>query len=168
MLIVFTAIPFINLFDSMGYHTLMERINDKSNPEMTAFLSTLFSTLIIFAVAVIGYIKYLKAKIAFKRKDVMLLFIVYLAAYISVSYIVSGVFAGRFPSNHQLYLVNFIIILWLINKQFNPFFANPASEINLNRWLIYLTVIVFFILLLARISVNTHEVMGGAHERFLN
>ena len=168
MLIVFVAIPFINLFDSIGYNTLMERINDKSNPETTALLSTLFSGLIVFSIAITGYFKYLKAKTGVGRKDVLLLFIVYLAAYILVSYTVSGVFTGRFPSNHQLYLVNFILILWLAGKQFTPFFTNPVKEMNVNRWLLYLAGAIMVIMLLAFISVNTHGVMGGAHERFPN
>jgi hypothetical protein len=98
----------------------------------------------------------------------MALLIIYFAAYISISYIVSGVFAGRFPLNHQLYWVNFIIILWLTGKQFNPFYGNPVSVMPVKKWLLYLIGIVVIIMLLALISVNTHGVMGGAHERFGN
>ncbi len=166
ILAVFVAIPFINLMDSMGYHTLMERIKDPVNPETTAMLSTLFGTLIIFSVATIGYYKYTKVRSGFERKDVLFLFIVYLASYISVSYIVSGVFAGRFPSNHQLYWVNFIVILWLAGKQFNPFGGALVKEMNVNRWLLFLIGAIIVILFLAFISVNTHGLMGGAHERF--
>jgi len=166
MLIVFVTIPFINLKDSMGYHTLLERIKDPVNPETTAILSTLFGVLIVSAIAFIGYFKYLKGNGGFGRKDMLLLFIVYLAAYISVSYIVSGVFAGRFPLNHQLYWVNFILILWLARKQFAPFFINPIKDMNVNRWLLFLVGAIIVILFLALISVNTHGVMGGANDRF--
>lgn len=168
VLVVFVAIPFIILFDSMGYDTLIERINDKINPELTAFLSTLFGPIIIFSVAGIGYFKYLKSKAGFERKDILVLFIAYLSAYILVSYIVSGVFAGRFPLNHQLYVVNLAVILWLAGKQFTPFFTKPVSEMNINRWILYLAGIIAVIMILALISVNTHGEMGGAHERFMN
>ena len=167
-LIVFVAIPLIIFTDSMGYKTLLERINDKLDPETTAFLSTLVGGFVILTVAVIGYYKFLKAKISFGRKDVLVLFMAYLAAYIVISYIVSGVFAGRFPLNHQLYWVNFFVILWLMQKQFPPFFPNLKSEIPLNRWLLYVLGIIIVILFLTLISINTHGEMGGAHERFLN
>ena len=168
MLLLFVGIPFINLIDSMGYQTLMERIKDVVNPETTAMLSTLFSTLIIFSVAIFGTYKYTKSKTGFERKDILVLFIVYLAAYILVSYIVSGVFAGRFPSNHQLYVVNLAVILWLAAKQYTPFFGNPVAVMPVNKWFLYLVGIVIIILFLAFVSVNTHGVMGGAHERFMN
>ena len=168
MLLVFVGIPFINLIDSMGYHTLLERIKDPVNPETTAMLSTLFSTLIIISVAIIGTYKYTKSRTGFERKDILVLFITYLTAYILVSYIVSGVFAGRFPSNHQLYVVNLAVILWLAGKQYTPFFGNPISGMPVNKWFLYLIGIVIIIMFLAFISVNTHGVMGGAHERFVN
>ena len=168
MLLIFVGIPFINLIDSMGYQTLMERIKDVVNPETTAMLSTLCSTLIIFSVAIIGTYKYTKSKTGFERKDILVLFIAYLAAYILVSYIVSGVFAGRFPSNHQLYVVNLAVILWLAAKQYTPFFGNPVAAMPVNKWFLYLVGIVIIILFLTFVSVNTHGVMGGAHERFGN
>jgi len=168
MLLVFMGIPFINLIDSMGYHTLLERIKDPVNPETTAMLSTILGTLIMTAVAVIGYFKYSKGTGGFGRNDVLMLFAVYLAAYILVSYIVVGVFAGRFPSNHQLYWVNFIVILLLARKQFSPFFADLLKDLNLNRWLYLLVGAIVVIMLLAFILVNSHGIMGGAHDRFPN
>jgi hypothetical protein len=166
MLGVFVIIPFIILIDALGYNTLMERIKDQVNPETTAMLSTLFSILIIFSVAIIGYFKISKSGKGIERKDVLMLFIVYLTAYILISYIVSGVFAGRFPSNHQLYVVNLVVILWLMKKEFTPFFANPISTMPVNRGFLFLAGIVIIIMLLSLISVNSHGVMGGAHERF--
>ncbi len=168
MLIVFVIIPFIILIDAMGYNTLMERIKDLINPETTAMLSALFSIFVIFSVAIIGYYKFSKSRTGFERKDILVLFIVYLTAYILISYVVSGVFAGRFPSNHQLYVVNFVVILWLMKKQFTPFFGNPVSVMPVNRWFLFLIGIVIIIMFLALISVNTHGVMSGAHERFVN
>ena len=168
MMLVFMGIPFINLIDSMGYHTLLERIKDPVNPETTAMLSTLLGTLIMTAVAVIGYFKFSKGTGGFGRRDILMLFAFYLAAYISVSYLVSGVIAGRFPSNHQLYWVNFIVILWLARKQFTPFFADQLKDLNINRWLLLLVGAIIVIMFLAFILVNTHGIMGGAHDRFPN
>jgi hypothetical protein len=166
MLIVFVAIPLIIFADNFGFKTLMERIKDPSNPETSSFLSSLFSGLIILTVAVTGYYTYLKSKKRFKRKDVLLLFAVYLAAYISISYIVSGLFAGVLLLNHHLYWVNFVLLLWLIGKQFPAFFDKPVSEMNTNRWLLYVAGLVIVVALLALIAVNSHGEIGGAHDRF--
>ncbi|MBV5314388.1 MAG: hypothetical protein JZU47_13895 [Prolixibacteraceae bacterium] len=166
VLVVFVAIPLIILADNLGYKTLMERIKDPSNPETSSFLSTLFGGLIILTVAVIGYYTFLKSKARFERKDVLLLFIVYLSAYISISYIVSGLFAGVLLLNHHLYWLNFFLLLWLIGKQFPAFFDKPVSEMNTNRWLLYLVGVAIVVALLAFIAVNSHGEMSGAHDRF--
>jgi hypothetical protein len=166
MLVVFVAIPFVIMIESLGYNTLMERIKDKSNPEFSAMLSSIFGTLIILSVAVFGYKKSQKPKTSFEDKDVRLLLITYLAAYISISYIVSGCFAGNFPLNHQLYLVNFLIILVLFAKQFPSVFPNPIPKININQWWLMVAGIVVVIALLALISINIHGEMSGAKDRF--
>jgi hypothetical protein len=166
MLIIFVAIPIIIYVDNFGHETVMERIKDTSNPETSSMLSSLFSGLIVLTVAVIGYYTWLKSKTRFERKDVLLLFAVYLAAYISLSYIVVGLFAGVLLLNHHLYWVNFIILLWLIGKQFPAFFDKPVSEMNTNRWLLYVVGVVIVVALLALIAVNSHGEIGGAHDRF--
>ncbi len=165
-LVVFVAIPLIILTDSMGYNTLMERIKDKNNPEMSAMISTICATIIILSMAVFGYLKSRKPKTHYGDKDVKQLLIVYLAAYITTSYIVSGCFAGNFPLNHQLYWVNFVIILILFSKHFPSFFENPIPKININRWWLMVGGIVVVIMLLAWISINIHGEMPGAHNRF--
>ena len=166
MLLVFVALPLINFFDSMGYQTLMKRINPAANPEMVSTLSTITSAFIILAVAVVGVWKYSKLKSGFERKDVLLLLGVYLAAYISCSYIVSGLYAGTLLLNHHLYWLNFLVIFWLMSKQVSAFGAHPESEINMKRWLTYVACAVAVILLLAIVSVSTHGEMPGAHDRF--
>lgn len=166
MLLVFVALPFINFFDSMGYETLMKRINPETNPEMVSTLSTIVSASIILTIAVVGIWKYSKLKSAFGRKDVLFLFGVYLAANITCSYIVSGLFAGTLLLNHHLYWINFFVIFWLMSKQFPAFNEHSESEINTKKWLFYVACVVFIILILAVISVSSHGEMGGAHDRF--
>jgi len=144
----------------------MEQIKPANNPEMVSLLGTLFGALIIFSVIVTGVYKYSRLKISFGRKDVLHLFIAYLVAYILISYIVTGLFAGIFLLNHHLYVLNLMVILWLMSKQFTPFFPDPVSEMNVNKWLIYLAGVIVIIILLALISVNSHGPMPGSHERF--
>ena len=166
MLVVFMAIPFVILIESLGYNTLMERIKDKNNPEMSAMVSTICALIVIVFVAVFGFLKSQKPKINYEGKDVKLLLIIYLAAYISISYIVSGCFIGNFPLNHQLYWVNFVVILVLFSKQYPSFFTNPIPKINIQKWWLTVAGIVVVIVFLALISINIHGEMPGSHDRF--
>ncbi len=166
MLVVFMAIPFVIMIESLGYNTLMERIKDKNNPEMSAMVSTICATIVILSVAVFGYMKSQKPKINYEDYDIKQLLIVYFASYISISYIVSGIFIGNFPLNHQLYWVNFVIVLLLFSKHFPSFFANPIHKINIDRYWLMVGGIVVVIMLLALISINIHGEMPGAHDRF--
>lgn len=166
MLLVFIVLPFINYFDSMGYATLLKRINPATSPEMVSTLSTIASACLIFTVSGVGIWRYSKMKTEFGRKDVLWLFGVYLAAYISCSYIVSGIFAGTLLLNHHLYWLNFAVILWLTGKKHWAFFEQPEIEINTKKWLFYVACVVVIILVLAVILVNMHDELGGAHDRF--
>lgn len=96
-LVVFVFVPLVIFCDAMGCEILMKRINAAINPETVALWSTAIGGLIIFAVAIIGYLRYLKVKVSFRKKDVMILFLVCFAAYISVSYIVSVFLPKYFP-----------------------------------------------------------------------
>ena len=166
MIIVFIAIPFINYIDSMGYNTLIERIKDTLHPSTTALISTISGAFIVTGVAITGWTRYLKGRSDFRGNNVKVLFIADLAAYIAVSYIVSGVFAGRFPSNHQLYWINLIIILLITRNRYPAFLPNPKSTLRLTKWFLLFIGIILSILLLSYLLINLHGEMGGSHNRF--
>jgi len=102
----------------------------------------------------------------FLRKDVILTLLTFFAAYITVSYIVTGALTGKFLLNHHLYWVNFIIILFLLSKQFPPFLDNLSVELTGKRWLLWVSGILIVIILLALILVNIHGEIPGSNNRF--
>jgi hypothetical protein len=166
LLIVFVFIPFIVFSQSLGYNRFLERFEDLTNPEFSALVSSLAGAAIIITVAIMSCFRLNHSKNTFRRKDVMLILLTYFAAYITVSYIVTGALTGKFLLNHHLYWVNYIIILILLRKQFPAFFDNLSVELNGKRWLLWVSGIIFFIILLTLILVNIHREIPGSHNRF--
>jgi uncharacterized integral membrane protein len=166
LLLVFVFIPFVIFSQSLGYNKLAEKFSNSAYPETAALLSSLTGILIFITVAVIACIRLNRAENRFERRDVMLLLMVYFAAYITVSYIVTGAFTGTFLLNHHLYWINYIIILLLAGRQFPAFSDNLFSGLNAKRWLLCLAGIIVIIILLSFITVNIHGEISGAHDRF--
>jgi hypothetical protein len=96
----------------------------------------------------------------------MLLWMAYFAAYITVSYIVTGALTGTFLLNHHLYWVNYIIILLLVRKQYPAFFEDLSSDLNSKKWILWFAAILVIIILLSIVSTNIHGEMSGSHNRF--
>jgi len=90
----------------------------------------------------------------------------YFAAYIYISYCVTGAFSGIFMLNHHLYVVNFIVILILLGQQFPAFFKHPGLDIKGTRWLLYLVAVLVIILVLVFLLINIHGELNGANARF--
>jgi len=100
------------------------------------------------------------------RQNVRFLFILYFAVYMIFSYIVSGAFTGIFMLNHHLYVINLMVILFLVGKQFPVFPDNLHSGIQASDWFKLLLVLVLTILLLSFISILIHDEIGGSNIRF--
>ena len=166
LLLVFVFIPFVVFSQSLGYNKLLGKFSETTNPETSALLSSLAAVLIFVSVAVLGCIRLNNAKHRFERRDAMLLWMAYLAAYITISYIVTGAFTGTFLFNHHLYWVNYIIILLLVRKQYPAFFEDPSSVLNSKKWMLWFAGIIIIIILLTLVSSNIHGEMSGSHNRF--
>jgi hypothetical protein len=116
--------------------------------------------------AVIGWIVTTRAKDSFKRKDVLVLFILYFASYIFISYCVTGAFSGIFLLNHHLYILNLIAVLVLVGQRFPAFLPGNVLKINGTKLVIYFAAIIVIILLLTLILINIHGELNGANARF--
>jgi len=165
-LMVFVFIPYLVLTNSPLIEAILRRSGDIQKPDDLPVISILTAIAIVVAVTLTGWFKTIKSGKSFERKDVMLLFVLYFAAYIIISYCVTGAFKGIFLFNHHLYVVNFIVVLILLGKHFPAFSEHPVPDINVKRWIQYAVGIVIVILLLALISINIHQEMGGANNRF--
>ena len=83
--------------------------------------------------------------------------------YITLSYLVTGAIISTYRVEQYLYLVNFFVILLLINR------ANPEFQpqpFNLGKIFRILGVVLIFISLLAFILIQTHGEIKGSHKRF--
>jgi len=167
LFVIFVFIPYLVLTNGPLLEPIFGSSEDISKPDSISLLGSITAIIFVLAVALTGCYRTLKSKDPFERKDVRLLFIVYFAAYILISYCVTGAFTGKFLSNHQLYVVNFIVVLILIGKHLPAFIENPAWEINSKYWWSYTMAIVSTILLLSFIVINLHGQLGGANNRFM-
>lgn len=166
LLIVFVFIPFIVFSKSMGYNKFLGKFEDLANPQLPALLSSIAGIAVIVSVAVITCLTLNNSHNGFMRKNVMLVLLTFFAAYITISYIVTGALTGTFLLNHHLYWLNFIIILVLLRKKYPAFLDEVSVKLNGKKWLFWISGIIIIIILLALISSNIHEEMSGSHNRF--
>ena len=116
--------------------------------------------------AVIGWIVTVKSRDSFKRKDVLVLFILYFASYIFISYCVTGAFSGTFLLNHHLYVANILAVLVLLGQRFPAFIEHHGLEASGAKWFLYMAVVLGIVLVLALVLINIHGEINGANARF--
>jgi hypothetical protein len=166
-LLLFVFLPFIVFIKSPRlYETLLGKTGDLLSPDNITLTGSMIALISIVAMTSVNWYKAFNARNPFERKDVKLLFVLYFATYIIISYCVTGFFKGIYMLNHHLYIANYIIVLILLGKKYPSFFEHPVSEISGSKWLKYLLIIIAVILLLALIAINIHGEMGGSHNRF--
>ena len=83
--------------------------------------------------------------------------------YILLSYIITGAIISTYRIEQYLYLINFFIILLLINRASGEFKPAPFSYVKVFK---VFGAIILFISLLAFILIQTHGELKGSHKRF--
>ena len=166
LLLTFVFIPFIVFNQSRLYEVLSGNSMENIDLNEITLTGSIAAAIIIAAMAVIGWIVTVKSKHSFRRKDIMVLFILYFASYIFISYCVTGAFSGNFMLNHHLYVVNLVVVLVLLQKHYPAFFQNPGLDLSGSNWLKYLAAVIVIILVLALVLINIHGELNGANARF--
>jgi hypothetical protein len=164
-LLVFILIPLFVITNSSLYEVMRGTPSENQSVSAVTLTGSLSAVAITLAMALSAWIVTIRRQ-PYERKDVMLLFILYFAAYIFISYCVTGAFSGIFMLNHHLYVVNFIAVLVLLGKRFPAFFPDHGLEITGTKWLQYLVAAVLIILVLALVLINIHGELNGANSRF--
>ena len=90
-------------------------------------------------------------------------FFAHWALYMLLSFIITGAIVSIYRIEQYLYLVNFLVVLSLINIA-NPIF-NPHA-LNPKRYLKLLLGIFVFLAILSYIAIQTHGEIKGSHKRF--
>ena len=165
-LLTFVFIPFIVFNQSRLYHVLLGNGAENRDLIEIALSGSISAAIIITAMAVIGWIVTVKSRDSFKRKDVQVLFILYFASYIFISYCVTGAFSGTFLLNHHLYVANILAVLVLLGQRFPAFINHSGLEMKGTKWLQYFAAIIVIILVLTLILINIHGELNGANARF--
>ena len=165
-LLTFVFIPFIVFNQSRLYHLLLGNTAENQDLNVIALSGSISAAIIITAMVVIGWIVTVKSRDSFKRKDVQVLFILYFASYIFISYCVTGAFSGTFLLNHHLYVANILAVLILLGQRFPAFINHSGLEMKGTEWLQYFTAIIVLIIILTLILINIHGELNGANARF--
>jgi hypothetical protein len=168
MLILFVLIPFFVITNSSLYDVLFASGSDNKDISEVTLTGGLSGIIVTIAMAVTALVLTLKSKKPFGRSDSLIFFILYFASYIFISYCVTGAFAGNFMLNHHLYIVNFIVVLVLLNRKFPAFFQNGGLKLNGTTWILYMVAVIVMILVLTLILINIHGELNGANARFPN
>lgn len=165
LLLALIFIPLVVFQQSMTIPVLTERLGNSGIDSKTAMFSSIFSGLLICLVIIFYIVKFEKSKFSFTKNSLSLVFLTFISLYVTISFVVSGIFAGKVPLNHILYLVNIVVVIILLRFVQNPFAINPNQEIRVYH-LRFFTVILVIIVLLALLLVNIHGELGGFQTRF--
>jgi hypothetical protein len=164
-IIALIFIPIIVYQQSLSIQVLSERLANAGIDGKTALLSSIVSGLLICLVIIFYVVKFERTKFSYTKNTVFLIYLTFISVYVAVSFIVSGVFAGKVPFNHVLYLVNIGVVLALLGRIQTPF----SKELNSGITRIHLQVlamVLITIVLLAVLLVNIHGEIGGSQNRF--
>jgi hypothetical protein len=165
LLIAMVFIPLVVFQQSLTIPVLIERLGNSGIDEKTAMLSSIFSGLLICLIIVYYVVKFEKSKFVISQNTILMVFLTFLSVYVAVSFIVSGVLAGKLPFNHVLYVVNIAVIMFLLRFVKNPFAVKLNQYLKINH-LRFLATILVIIVLLALLLVNIHGELNGFHNRF--
>lgn len=164
LFVIAVFIPLIVYRETLAYEHILKRLGEISNVESVAFISTTVVAVILVLVAVLLFWKLRDG--AYKKKEIALFLFAYLSSYIVMSYVVTGLFAGKIAINHHLYLLNIILIFVLFKKGKFYEAVTTTSRVDVKKWFVYLLAILIVIALLALIAINTHGELPGDRNRF--
>jgi len=164
MFLVAVFIPLIVFRESLTREHFMKRLGDIPNLESIATISTWFVVIVLLAMIISIFVKLKRP--AYNKSDVMFFFFIYLIVYTLLSYSITGLFAGKTELNHHLYVINIIVIYFLVRKNYPAVFSNITDKLETKPWAVYLIGIILFLAILSLIAINIHGELGGSHNRF--
>ncbi len=99
----------------------------------------------------------------FNEKEVLGVFVTYFSVYIIFTILITGSFLSFYRIEQFLYILNFLVILFLLQK-FKPEIATNMPKPA--KWGYKLVAILLFLALLSLIAISTHGEMPGMNKRF--
>ncbi|MEM9144259.1 MAG: hypothetical protein AAGA86_14815 [Bacteroidota bacterium] len=157
-------VPVMVYRESLAYGHMVRRLGEMANLEQIALMSTIFAAVALLLMAAFGF--YVFRGNSYSRKNVLLFFFVYLGGYALMSYLVSGLLAGRMGLNHHLYVLNILLVFVLFRKMVQEWPGGESNRLTVKKWFVYLVLILVFLAVLALIAINTHGEIPGSNNRF--
>jgi hypothetical protein len=164
-IIALVLIPLVVFQQSMTIPLLTERLGNSGIDANTAMISSILTVLLICLVIIFYVVKFEKTKFSFTQNTLFWIFLTFIAIYVAISFIVSGVLAGHIPFNHVLYVVNIIVVVALWRLVQSPFTSALNHDVKRIYWQM-LAMVLIIIVLLALLLVNINGGLGGAQTRF--
>ena len=154
--------------ESIQPEQLVARLQLKERNESLAWWSSGIVAASLFIVALVVGKYAFGSPDCFTQGKSQLIFTIFFLLYMLCSFLVSGLLTGTLPFNQWLYPVNLLIIWFLLSKSKEPFnIFVRFDRLSYARILImYFSILIFLILLMAWFSVLLHDGLPGAHKRF--
>ena len=157
-------IPLIVYRESLAYGHFIGRLGEIPNVEGIALYSTMAAALILLLMAILIFWRLKDAN--YDKKETTFFLFVYLGIYTLMSYLVSGLFAGKMELNHHLYVLNIVLIYIMARKEKTKWSNGVSNSINTKKWFLYFLAILTFIALLSFLAISIHGELPGSHNRF--
>ncbi|WP_282160471.1 photosystem II biosynthesis protein [Ulvibacterium marinum] len=164
LFILLIFIPLMVYRESLTYSHFLRRLGEIPNLEQVASTSTIFTAVVLVLMAVFVFYRF-KDNV-FTKKGVSLFLFVYLSTYALMSYLVTGLFAGKMGLNHHLYLLNIVLIFILSRKEVMEWSSKTTDSLIIKKWFVYLILILAFLAVLSLIAISSHGELPGSHNRF--
>jgi len=131
--------------------------------DQSVYNLVIYGSLILTLVMGIYWVAKFRKTAAFSFEEVRKFFFGHWLLYILLSYIITGAIISTYRIEQYLYLINFFILLLLINRANGEFKPAPFSYVKVFK---VFGAIILFISLLAFILIQTHGELKGSHKRF--
>jgi len=161
-------IPLIIFRESFSYGMFLEKYQQLSNGSGLAFRNSL-SACGVMAVMIAAIWYFLsQSDEPFGQLKTFRFFLIYTLGYIVLSYISTGLFLGTFlkNSNHHLYLINLLVVVLLLRKNFEAFSIQPTKQFEQRTWIYWTVFILLFVAVLVLIAIHLHGPTDETFDRF--
>lgn len=164
LLVLLGFIPLMIFRESLAYDPILKRLGNISNVEQIAGISTLVAAIVLALMAISVFWKLKDGN--YGTKEVPFFLFVYLGVYAVLSYLVTGLFAGKMDLNHHLYLLNILIVYIIVRNGKTEYVSVGCNALPTKKWGLCLLAIVVFIALLSLVAISIHGELPGSHNRF--
>lgn len=168
LLMVLLVIPYIVWQQTFDYERLLDIFSPLGvAPDNLLLALVQWGTLaLVLLLTAWGWLRYYQSKpdpVAYTEQDLYVLFLSHWGLYVAFSLLLTGAFMSTYRIEQYLYLVNWVVVAFLIGKS-NPRVA--ARPLIATKWAINMGGVLLFFALLTLLLINSHGELKGAHKRF--